>query len=69
MATVRKTISFPQAVARHLDREAKRQGKSVSSLVTELVSRQPDALPYEGLIDDDEDLSLRVEETLGRLGH
>ena len=67
MSSVRKTISFPPAVARHLDREAKRQGKSVSSLVTELVSRQPAALPYAGLIDDDEDLSLRVEEILGRL--
>ncbi len=69
MSSVRKTISFPPAVARHLDREAKRQGKSVSSLVTELVSRQPAALPYAGLIDDDENLSLRVEEILGRRRH
>ena len=69
MSSVRKTISSPPTVARHLDREAKRQGKSVSSLVTELVSRQPAALPYAGLIADDEDLSLRVEESLGRLRH
>jgi len=26
-----------------------------------------DELPYAGLVDDDEDLSLRVEEVLGRL--
>jgi hypothetical protein len=35
--------------------------------VTELVSREPEGLPYEALIDDDEDLSLRVEAILGRL--
>jgi hypothetical protein len=69
MSSVRKTISLPPAVARHLDREAKRRGTSVSALVTELVSRQPAALPYAGLIDEDEDLSQRVEQILVRLRH
>lgn len=67
MSSIRKTISLPPAVARRLDREAKRRGTSVSALVTELVSREPEALPYEASIDDDEDLSLRVEAILGRL--
>lgn len=67
MATVRRTVSLPPAVADRLDREAKARHTSFSALVTELVQRQPEALPYAGLIDDDEDLSLRVEEVLARL--
>jgi hypothetical protein len=69
MSSIRKTISLPPAVARRLDREAKRRGTSVSALVTELVSREPESLPYAGLIDDDQDLSLQVEGILGRLEH
>ena len=67
MSAVRKTISLPPAIAKQLDREARRRKTSVSALVTELVSRQPQALPYAGLIDDDKDLSLRVEEILSRV--
>ena len=67
MSAVRKTISLPPAVAKQLDQEARRRKTSVSALVTELVSRPPQTLPYAGLIDDDEDLSLRVEEILSRL--
>jgi hypothetical protein len=55
-------------VAARLDEEAKRRGRSFSAVVTELVQRQPAPLPYAGLIDDDEDLSLKVEEVLARLG-
>lgn len=67
MATIRRTISLPPAVAARLDREAERRNTSFSSLVTELVSQQPEPLPYAGVIDDDEDLSRRVEEVLARL--
>jgi hypothetical protein len=35
--------------------------------VAELADGVRDELPYAGLIDDDEDLSLRVEEVLARL--
>lgn len=67
MATVRRTISLPPAVAARLDREAERRKTSFSSLITELVSQHPDPLPYAGVIEDDEDLSQRVEEVLARL--
>ena len=40
---------------------------SFSSLVTELVSQHPEPLPYAGVVEDDEDLSQRVEEVLARL--
>lgn len=42
---------------------------SFSAVVAELVDRDPAPLPYAGIIDDDEDLSLKVEEVLARLGH
>ena len=68
MSSVRKTISLPPAVAKRLDDEARRRNTSISAIVTELVSRQPERLPYAALIEDDEDLSLRVETILSRLG-
>ena len=68
MSSVRKTVSLPVAIARRLDQEAKRRHTSVSALVTELVQQQPERLPYAGLVDDDEDLSQKVEEILSRLG-
>ena len=67
MATVRKTISLPPAVADRIDREAKRRDTSFSAVITALVTDQPTKLPYAGLIDDDQDLSLKVEEVLARL--
>ena len=67
MATVRRTISLPPSVAARLDREAERRQTSFSSLIAELVSQHPEPLPYAGVIDDDEDLSQRVEEVLARL--
>jgi len=69
MPSVRKTISLPPAVAKRLDKEAKRRKTSVSALVAELVEKQPARVPYAGLIEDDEDLSIRVEEILARRGH
>lgn len=66
MATVRRTISLPQAVAARLDREAERRSTSFSALITELVSRA-EPLPYAGIVEDDEDLSQRVAEVLARL--
>ena len=68
MTAVRRTISLPPAVAARLDAEAKRRETSFSAVVTDLVDRQPAALPYAGLIADDDDLSLKVEEVLARLG-
>jgi hypothetical protein len=68
MSSVRKTISLPPAVARRLDQEARRRRTSVSALVTDLVQRQPERLPYVALIEDDEDLSERVDAILARLG-
>ena len=67
MSTVRRTISLPPAVDARLTREAKRRKMSVSAVVADLVEREPVALPYAGLIDDDDDLSLRVSEVLSRL--
>ena len=67
MSSIRRTISLPPAVAERLDKEARRRKKSFSALITELVQQQPQLLPYAGLIDDDEDLSERVEEVLARL--
>jgi predicted CopG family antitoxin len=67
MATVRRTISLPPAVATRLDREAERRKTSFSSLITELVTQRPDPLPYAGVVEDDEDLSQRIEEVLARL--
>jgi hypothetical protein len=66
MPSVRRTISLPPAVAERLDKEAKRRKTSFSALIADLVQR-PAPLPYEGLIEDDEDLSERVEEVLARI--
>lgn len=46
---------------------AARRGTSFSALVTELVEREPAPLPYAAVIDDDPDLSLKVQEVLRRL--
>ena len=67
MATVRRTISLPPAVADRIDREAKRRDTSFSAVIAALVTDEPTNLPYAGLIDDDQDLSLKVEEVLARL--
>jgi len=66
MRAVRRTISMPLSLANRLDREAKRRGKSFSALIAELAERKPEPLPYAGIIEDDPDLSLRVEEVLSR---
>lgn len=67
MKVVRRTISLPPAVADRLDREARERGTSFSALVTELLDRDPQPLPYAGLLEDDPDLSLKVNDILGRL--
>jgi hypothetical protein len=67
MASVRRTISLPPAVAESLDEEAKRRKTSFSTLIVERLQQHPARLPYAGLIDDDEDLSDRVEEILARI--
>jgi hypothetical protein len=54
-------------VAERLDEEAKRRKTSFSSLIVERLQQHPARLPYAGLIDDDEDLSERVEEVLARI--
>jgi hypothetical protein len=55
-------------MARRIEREAKRKKTSFSAIVAELVERTPDELSYAGVVDDDPDLSLRVDEVLSRLG-
>ncbi|MBM3696130.1 MAG: hypothetical protein FJW79_09395 [Actinobacteria bacterium] len=67
MATVRRTISLPPAVAARLDREASRRGVSFSAVIVALAGRGIGELPYAGLIEDDPDLSHQVEEVLARL--
>ncbi len=67
MAVERRTISLPSALAARLDREAERRNLSFSDLVTALLERQLEPLPYAGLIEDDADLSLRVEHVLADL--
>lgn len=67
MRAVRRTISMPAALARRIEREAKRKKTSFSAIIAELVERVPGELPYAGIIDDDPNLSLRVDEVLSRL--
>jgi hypothetical protein len=64
MNVVRRTISMPAALASRLDREARRRRTSFSAL---LIEATPGRLPYAGLIEDDPDLSLRIDEVLSRL--
>lgn len=66
VASVRRTISLPPSVADRLDREAKRRGLTFSALIADLAADKPAALPYAGIISDDENLSLRVDEVLSR---
>jgi hypothetical protein len=67
MATVRRTISLPPAVAERLDREAERRGMSFSAVIAALARDTAGPLPYAGLVEDDPDLSRKVEEVLVRL--
>jgi hypothetical protein len=67
MSSVRRTISLPPHVAARIERAARHRGVSFSAMVADLASRAPEELPYAGLVEDDEDLSLRVEEVLARL--
>ena len=48
------------------DREAKRRRTSFSALVAELVEHVPEALPYAGVVEDDPNLSLHIDEVLSR---
>jgi len=67
MASVRRTISLPPSLADRLDKEAERRGMTFSALIADLAGAETAELPYAGIISDDEDLSLRVEEVLSRL--
>jgi predicted DNA-binding ribbon-helix-helix protein len=67
MASVRRTISLPPNLADQLDKEAERRGMTFSALIADLAGAETAELPYAGIITDDEDLSLRVEEVLSRL--
>jgi hypothetical protein len=59
---------MPPYLADRLEREAAARGMSFSALIVELIEQylvlEPPA--YVGIIEDDEDLSLRVEEILAR---
>jgi len=67
MASVRRTISLPPNLADRLDKEAERRGMTFSALIADLAGAETTEVPYAGIIADDEDLSLRVEEVLSRL--
>jgi len=67
MRAVRRTISMPASLAVRLTREAKRRHKSFSAVVTDLIEGKAGPLPYAGIIEDDPDLSRRVDEVLSRL--
>ena len=67
MASVRRTISLPPGLADRLDGEAERRGVTFSALIADLAGSELTELPYAGIIADDVDLSLRVEEVLSRL--
>jgi len=67
MASVRRTISLPPNLADQLDKEAERRGMTFSALIADLAGAKTTRLPYAGIISEDEDLSLRVEEVLSRL--
>jgi hypothetical protein len=67
MTSVRRTISLPPYLAARIERAARQRGVSFSAVVADLADRAPEELPYAGLVEDDEDLSLRVEEVLRRL--
>lgn len=68
MAVVRKTISLPASLAEELEEEARRRGISFSALMAERAAAgEPTRLSYAGIIEDDPDLSLKVEEILKRL--
>ena len=67
MSTVRKTISLPASVARQIEREAARRNVSFSAVIADLVQREPERVPYAGIVDDDENLSQKVEEILARV--
>jgi Ribbon-helix-helix protein, copG family len=69
MKAVRRTISMPASLAKRLDREARRRRTSFSALVAELVEHVPSELPYAGVVEDDPDLSLRIDEVLSRLAN
>ena len=58
---------MPASLAVRLAREAKRRQKSFSALVAELIEGKVGPLPYAGIIEDDPDLSCRVDEILSRL--
>ena len=69
MASVRRTISLPPSVADRLDIEAKRRGMTFSALIADLASSESAELPYAGIINDHDDLSLQVDEVLSRLAN
>ena len=68
MTTVRKTLSMPAALANRLEREAKLRDLPLSTFVCELLEGTDVDLPYAGLIDDDPDLSLKIDEIIARAG-
>lgn len=63
---VQRTISMPASLAMRLTREAKRRRKSFSAAVTDLIEGKAGPLPYAGIIEDDPELSRRVDEVLLR---
>ena len=66
MATVRKTVTLPRPLVDDLAREAGERRLSFSAVLAERASRGQNTISFAGIIDDDPDLSLKVEEILRR---
>lgn len=69
MPSVRRTVSLPEGLASRLEEEAAQRGITLSALVVELARSGIGSLelPYVGVVDDEDDLSMRVDEVLARL--
>jgi hypothetical protein len=62
-----RVLALPAKLVEELTRLSEARGLSLPDFLRQLVDRATRGLPYAGLIQDDEDLSLKVEEVLARL--
>jgi hypothetical protein len=67
MATVRKTVTLPRPLVDDITREAERRDMSFSAVLADRAGRGLHPISFAGIINDDPDLSLMVEEILQRL--
>ena len=67
MTAVRKTVTLPRPLADDIAREAERRQMSFSAVLAARAGRGLHPISFAGIINDDPDLSLMVEEILQRL--